>query len=202
MKKLIVIGAGGHGKVVADIAIKCGYTIEAFLDDEKAGGTVMGLPVLGTCLDIPRYADEHEFIIAIGSGHARKEICERYQVSWATLVHPLSSVGWGAELGEGTVVMAGAVINADAKVGKHCIINSGAVVEHDNLIGNYSHISPNAALAGTVCIGERVHVGIGSSIKNNLTIADDVIIGAGAVVVEDIVEHGTYVGVPAYRIKD
>ena len=96
--------------------------------------------------------------------------------------------------------MANACINSSAKIGKHCIINTGAIIEHDNIIEDYVHISPQVALGGTIKVGENTHVGIGATVKNNIEICSNCIIGAGAVVVKDIIEKGTYVGVPAKKI--
>ena len=104
------------------------------------------------------------------------------------------------EIGQGTVVMANAVINAGARIGAHCIINTSAVVEHDNRIADFVHISVGAKLAGTVSVGKRSWVGIAACVSNNIHICDDCMIGAGAVVIKDIEESGTYVGVPVKKI--
>lgn len=200
-EQLYIIGAGGHGKVIADIAVKCGYTKIAFLDDHTAGNC-MGFPIVGTSADIERLAaPDTEFVIAIGSNAVRKSIVEAHPVRWATLVHPSAQIGMNVSLGRGTVVMAGAVISPCAVIGDHCIINSGAVVEHDNRFGNYVHISPNAALGGTVSVGDGTHIGIGASIRNNIEICGGCVIGVGAVVVKNIDEVGVYVGVPCKKIK-
>lgn len=196
----MIIGAGGHGKVVADIAVKSGYEIVGFLDDNACADEVCGFPVLGGVAQIPRYRAECRFVIAIGANSTRQVIAAQYDVEWATLIHPAAVIGADVQLGEGTVVMAAAVINPAAKVGAHCIINTGAVVEHDDRLGDYVHISPKAALGGTVCIGSGSHIGIGACVKNNITITENVQIGAGAVVVKPIKEGGTYVGVPARKM--
>lgn len=198
-KKLIIIGASGHGKVVADLAIKNEYEILGFVDDGKPEGEHFGFPILGKVEKILEFGQDCEFVIAIGNNEIRKKIAEHYLVKWTKLVHPTAVIGHGAEIGEGSVVMANAVLNADAKVGKHCIINTAAVVEHDNFLEDYVHISPNAALAGTVLVGEKTHIGIGAIVKNNITITADVVIGAGAVVVQNIQEQGIYCGVPARK---
>ena len=200
-KKMIIIGASGHGKVVADLAIKNGYEILGFVDDGKPEGEHFGFPILGKVEKVLEFHQECEFVIAIGNNSIRKKIAENYPVKWATLIHPTVVIGSGVEIGEGTVVMANAVLNPDAKVGKHCIINTAAVVEHDNVLGDYVHISPSAVMAGTVFVGEKTHIGVGAVVKNNLTIVPDVVVGAGAVVVKNIEEQGTYFGVPA-RKKD
>ena len=153
MNKLIIVGAGGHGKVIADNAFKNGYKDIAFADDH-ASGTIMGFPVVGTSADLPQWNDgQTDFVIGIGNNAVRQRIAVQYDVNWVTLIHPSAQIALGVTIGAGTVVMAGAVINACASVGQHCIINTRAVVEHDNVIEDYAHISPNAALGGTVCIG-------------------------------------------------
>lgn len=196
MNRLIIIGAGGHGKVIADAALKNGYTNICYIDDH-ATGDVMGFPIVGTSADIERLNDgSTDFVIGIGNNAVRKTIAETYNVNWVSIIHPSAQIAFNAEIGKGTVVMANAVVNVCAKVGEHCIINTGSIVEHDNVIENYAHISPNVALGGTVRIGSLTHVGIGATVKNNTEICSDCIIGAGAVVVKNIMESGTYVGVP------
>ena len=196
MNRLIIIGAGGHGKVIADAALKNGYTNICYIDDH-ATGDVMGFPIIGTSADIERLNDGiTDFIIGIGNNAVRKTIAEEYNVNWVSIVHPSAQIAFNAEIGKGSVVMANAVVNACATVGEHCIINTGAIVEHDNVIENYAHISPNVALGGTVRIGSLTHVGIGATVKNNTEICSECTIGAGAVVVKNIKEPGTYVGVP------
>lgn len=200
-KKLVIIGASGHGKVIADLALKSGYQILGFLDDDDSIKEICGFPVLGNTEKIYEYEEGCEFVIAIGNNGIRQRIAEKYKVCWATLIHPTAVLGMNSHIGQGTVVMANAVINPCARIGKHCIINTGAVVEHDNELNDYVHVSPNAAIAGTVHIGKRTHIGVGTCVKNNLCIAEDVIIGAGAIVVKDITEAGVYTGVPARRMK-
>lgn len=195
--RLVIIGAGGHGKVIADNAVKNGYTDICFLDDHAAG-SCMGYPVIGVGADIPMLDDgKTDFIIGVGNNEARKRIAERYDVNWITLIHPSAHIGVNVAIGKGTVVMAGAVINACSSVGEHCIINTCAIVEHDNQLGDYVHISPRAALGGTVRIGTLTHVGIGAVVRNNIQICESSTIGAGAVVVKNIDRQGIYIGVPA-----
>lgn len=201
MNKLIIIGAGGHGKVIADMAVKNGYTDIGFVDDH-ATGMCMGFPIVGSCADLARLDDgATDFVIGIGNNAVRKELAWKYDVNWVRLIHPSAQIGLQVTIGKGTVVMAGAVINACASIGEHCIINTGAIVEHDNVIGDYAHISPGAALGGTVQIGVLTHVGIGAAVRNNIRICGGSTIGAGAVVVKDIDCCGTYAGVPVRKIK-
>ena len=201
-KDVIIIGAGGHAKVIADIVRKSGDNLVGFLDDSKeAGSEFFDAFILGKTGSYCEYPDK-EFIIAIGNNAIRKKIVEQMQgASFYTAIHPTAVIGEGVSVGEGTCVMASAVLNADAKIGKHCIINTASVVEHDNMILDYVHISPAAALAGTVTVGEKTHIGIGVKVKNNTVICADVIVGAGAVVVKNITEAGTYIGVPARKVK-
>lgn len=199
-KNIIIIGAGGHAKVIADIVLKSGNNLIGFLDDNKAGDTVVGFEVLGRIDKIEEFEDKAEFVIGIGDSYIRKRIAEKYGVKWSILVHPSACVASEVFLGEGTVVMANAVINACTTIRKHCIINSGVIIEHDNTIENYTHISPNATLCGQVFIGECTHVGAGATIINGLCVCRDCIIGAGAVVIRDIMDSGKYSGVPAGRM--
>ena len=201
MNRLIIVGAGGHGKVIADNALKNGYTEICFVDD-NAVGACMGVPIIGVCGDLERLDDGRtDFVIGIGNNAVRKAIAERYGVNWVSLIHPSVQIAVNVTVGRGTVIMAGAVVNACARVGEHCIINTRAVVEHDNVIGDYVHISPNAAMGGAVQIGEGTHIGIGAAVRNQISICGDCVIGAGAAVVKNIEEAGTYVGVPARKIK-
>lgn len=200
MNQVLILGAGGHAKVVADLVELAGYTVAGFLDDHPAGPNVFGKPVLGPIADCLRYP-QHAFVIGIGSNQVRRELAARYPLRWITAVHPKAVVARDAVLGPGTVVMANAVINPTAAVGAHAIVNTGAIVEHDNVIGDFAHLSPGCALGGTVTVGAGTHVGIGACVRNNICIAPDCVIGAGAVVVADLSQPGTYVGCPAKLLK-
>lgn len=204
--KVVIIGAGGHSKVIADIIEKSGDEIVGFLDDNKELGTtvIKNYRIIGDLNNRFTMAvtkKDVEFIIAIGDNRKREEISHSPNLKFYTAIHPSAQIGLDVEIQEGTVVMANACINSSAKIGKHCIINTGSIIEHDNIIEDCVHISPNATLGGTVKICENTHVGIGSIVKNNITICQNCIIGAGAVVVKDILEEGTYVGVPAKRME-
>ncbi|MCI8554126.1 MAG: acetyltransferase [Clostridiales bacterium] len=199
-KPIIILGAGGHARVVADILCLKKEPLLGFLDDNKKGQTVAGYPVLGTIAEVERFSNEAQFVIGIGNNIQRCEIAQKYVLPWYTVVHPTALIASDAVIGEGTVVMANVVVNASARVGCHSILNTAADVEHDDLIGNYVHLSPHAVLGGTVSVGDRTHIGIGAVIRNNIQIAADCMVGAGAVVVHDILYRGTYVGVPAKRV--
>jgi sugar O-acyltransferase (sialic acid O-acetyltransferase NeuD family) len=200
---LIIIGAGGHGKVLCDLAEKLNkYDGIAFLDD-NADGERLGYPIIGRVSDAEKYTGDSEFIVAIGNAEARGRIMDELTalgVRFAMLVHPSAVVGKGVTIGAGSVVVAGAVINPMAKIGRGCIINTHASVDHDCEIGDLAHIAPGATVAGETKIGARTWVGAGATVVNGITVSADCTIGAGAVVIKDITEVGTYVGVPAKKI--
>ncbi len=203
--KLIIIGASGHGKVVADIAIKMNKWQDiAFLDDDVSFKTSMGLEVIGKTVDASKYKDEADFFVAIGNNATRENIQEKLiedGYSIVSLIHPTAIIGMDVEIGIGTAVMAGVVINSSSKIGKGCIINTSSSLDHDNVIEDYVHISPGVRTAGTVVIGKGTWLGIGSIISNNVNICCGCKLGAGAVVIKDITESGTYVGIPVRRVK-
>lgn len=205
--KVIVIGAGGHAKVVADIILKSNDQVIGFLDDNIEIGTVVNkeydIKVIGKIEDCSHLEKLHsaQFVIAIGNNEIRNAIASKYKINYYTAIHPSAIVGSDVTIGIGTVIMANACINSSTQIGQHCIINTGAIIEHDNIICNYSHISPNVALGGAVKVGQDVHIGIGATVKNNVEICDNVLIGAGAVVVKDICDVGTYIGIPAKRLE-
>lgn len=200
-KEVIIIGAGGHGKVIADIINKSGDKVIGFLDDGCTEKKVLDYPVLGKTEDCLKYKDK-EFFIAIGNNAVRKKISEKYSIlKYYTAIHPSAVIAMDVEIGEGSCVMAGVVINTSSKIGKHCIINSGSVVEHDNRLADFVHLSPGAILCGTVSVGECTHIGGGVTVKNNTNIVGDTVLGVGAAVVKDIDIPGVYGGVPARIIK-
>lgn len=203
--EVIIIGAGGHAKVIADIIIKRKEKLIGFLDDNKEKDTsiIENYNIIGKiedCLKIQKENPDIKFIIAIGDNKIRMKISKKYNLLYYTAIHPSAIIGIDTKIAEGTVVMANAVINSGTQIGKHCIINTGVIIEHDNKIGNFVHVSPNSTLAGTVKIERCTHIGVGATIINNINIGADVVIGAGAVVVKDIIDSGIYVGVPAKRL--
>ena len=204
-KRLVIIGASGHGKVVADTAIKMGtYNDIVFLDDNTSIHSCMCIPIVGRSDDIPFYIKDSDFFVAIGNAETRQRIFEKLKKSGAaiaTLIHPDAVIGTNVKIGKGTVVMAGAVINSETEIGEGCIINTSSSVDHVCLICDYVHISVGAHVAGTVVIGSRTWLGIGAVISNNLSIVSDCVIGAGAVVVKSITESGTYIGIPASQME-
>lgn len=202
-RRVIIIGASGHGKVIADIVQKSGDQVLGFLDDNRALPKIFfGFPVIGTVAEYKEHL-EADFIVAIGDARIREKLVKELEgVSWYTAVHPSAVISdIQVCIGAGTAVMANAVINSCASIGEHCIINSSAVVEHDDQIGDFVHISVGAKLAGSVTVGKGTWIGIGASVSNNLEICGGCMIGAGAAVVQNIREAGIYVGTPAKKKK-
>ena len=202
MKELVIIGAGGHGRVIADIAQKLGvYKTISFLDDGDAKET-MGLPIIGRSSDVEKYTNTADIFVAIGNSAVRGEFIERLLAMGAnvpTLIHPSAIIGACVEIGAGTAIMAGTVINPCSKLGKGCIVNTSSSIDHDCMIGDYVHIAVGAHLAGAVSVGKKTWIGAGATVRNNVDICSNCMIGAGAVVIKDITESGTYIGVPAKK---
>lgn len=202
-KNVVIIGAGGHAKVIADIITKSNDNVIGFLDDnlDIQNKTIyLNKTVLGTTKDIDKYK-EYYFVIGIGNNNIRENIANSYDLKWYTAIHPNAIIANEVSIEEGSVAMAGSIINTGTKIGKHCIINTKSSLDHDNMIEDYVHISPGATLAGTVHIKEKTWICAGATIINNITIAKNNIIGAGSVVIKNInEENGTYVGVPARRV--
>ena len=207
-KKIVIIGAGGHAKVIADIIKKSGDSIYGFLDDNISIGTIVlkreNIKVIGKIEDskkINSTNNDIKFIIGIGNNEIRKKIVNSWDLDYYTAIHPSSQIGIDVVIEEGTVVMANACINSSTRVGKHCIINTGAIVEHDNVLENYVHVSPNATLCGTVEVGLLSHIGAGAVVRNNIQICNNCIIGCGGTVVKNIREPGVYIGNPVKKVN-
>lgn len=202
--KLLIIGASGHGKVVADVALKMNkWKSISFLDDDENIKSSIGIEVIGKSVDVTKYIENYDIFVAIGNNVTREKIQEKLEAEGGnipTLIHPNAVIGERVRFGAGTVVMAGTVINCCTEIGKGCIINTGVTIDHDNYIEDYVHISPGAHTAGTVRIGKGTWLGVGSVVSNNLNITSGCKVGAGAAVVKDITEPGTYVGIPSRKI--
>lgn len=207
MSKLLILGAGGHGKVVADTALMTGRWKQiAFLDDREELEKVIGIPVIGRLNDCMSFREEfqHAFV-AIGNNKLRIEWINRLsKVGFIipTIIHPFSFVSKTSNIDKGTVVMAGAVINTNTVIGKGCIINTSSSIDHDCTLEDGVHISPGVHIGGTVSIGKCTWVCIGSSIANNTTIGKNVIIAAGAAVTKDVPDNVMVAGVPAILKKN
>jgi len=202
--KLLIIGASGHGKVIAEIALQMNrYKNIVFLDDDINIKTTMGIAVVGRISDAIKYVNECDIIVGIGNNEIREKVQKYVEVIGARipiLAHPSAIISKNVKIGAGTVIMAGAVVNCCSEIGRGCIINTGATIDHESVIGNYVHLSPGVHLAGAVSVGHNTWLGIGSIVKNNIGITEGCIVGAGSVVIKSITEPGTYVGVPARKI--
>lgn len=206
MKRLAILGASGHGKVVADTAECCGWEKVDFFDDDWPRLQVNGhWRVSGDCNAlISRLSEFDGVLVAIGSNdirHTKLIALRNAGAPLATLIHPSATISRYAVIGEGTVVFAGVVVNAYARIGLGVILNTGCCIEHDCVLGHAVHISPGARLAGGVQMGDFSWVGIGACVRQLICIGSNVTVGAGAVVVADIANGTTVVGVPAKTMR-
>lgn len=204
-KQLAIVGASGHGKVIADIAEQLGFIVNFYDDAYPSKTHIEHWSIHGTCADLIELnnADvtfSYDVVVAIGNNEIRLQkikLLQQNNFNLISLIHPTAIISEYTTIESGTVIFAGAVINAFAKVGVGCIINTGAVVEHDCSIGDFAHICPNVALAGGVVVGTQSWVGIGSQVKQLVTIGDNCLIGAGSTVVKNIPDNVTAFGSPA-----
>jgi sugar O-acyltransferase (sialic acid O-acetyltransferase NeuD family) len=206
MKTLAILGASGHGKVVADAARSCGlWQRIVFYDDAWPAKTQNGdSAIVGNTQSLYTLHEKIDVVVAIGNNKVR--LAKQFELasagySLATIIHNTAVVSRSAVILPGTVVLAGSVVNADAVVGSACIINTNAVVEHDCILADGVHISPGACLAGGVTVGEVSWVGIGATVIQLTRIGKSVMVGAGAAVIADLPDGVTAVGVPAKIIR-
>ena len=205
MKILAIVGASGHGKVVADLAEVLGYKVVFFDDAYPNKKSIEHWSVIGSFSDLLSAKGTHqEVIIAIGNNSIRNKFTDQLLLSGFSLpilIHPSAVVSKYAKISDGTVVFVNAVINAFAQIGVSCIINTGTVVEHDCVIGNCVHLSPNVALAGGTTVDDLSWLGIGSVTRQLIHIGENATIGANSTVITNISSHDTVVGSPAVSIK-
>lgn len=201
---IIVLGGGGHAKVVVSTIAELGIAIRGIYDDDphKQGASVGSARIIGTLSSIGIATGERA-VIAIGHNRTRNEMVRRFTAChWVTAIHPRAYVHPSVSIGEGTVIFAGAVIQPGTVIGRHCIINTGAGIDHDCIIGDYSHVGPGVSLAGNVTVGEGTFLGIGAVAVMGATIGKWSVIGAGAAVTKNIPDRVTAVGVPARILKE
>lgn len=192
---VVVIGAGGHAKVVITALRAAGREIIACAvrDAVDAHGTLLGVPLISE-VALPAGV---ELILGIGDNRLRARVAAKLGGPWTTCVHPAAVVAEGVVLGPGSVVCAGAVLQPDTRLGAHVIVNTSASVDHDSVLGDFAHIAPGAHLAGEVHIGEGTLVGVGAAIIPGRNVGAWAVVGAGAAVVSDVPDGTTVVGVPA-----
>ncbi len=202
MRGVLVLGAGGHGKVIADILCCAGMPVMGFLDDDpETWSTIrLGLPVLGGIATYCQHMPDG-LILGMGDIAARIAVVERLGRDvhglWRNAIHPRAVIARSVQLGRGVAVVAGAIVNPDSVLGDYSVINTGATIDHDCTIGVHAHIGPGAHLAGGIRVGADVLIGVGANITPCLTVGDGAVVGAGSVVVSDVPARVTVKGVPA-----
>lgn len=203
---LAIMGASGHGKVVAEAALAAGWGAVEFYDRAWPGKQQVGRwTITGDDAALLRALDRLDgVVVAIGNNQIRLDLLKQLHqagVRVVSVLHPMACISGSAVVGAGTVALAGAVVNADARIGPGAILNTGCSVDHDCILGDAVHISPGAHLAGDVHVGDRSWIGIGASVRQGVRIGSGVVVGAGAAVVSDIADGLTVVGVPARPIS-
>lgn len=207
MSGLLILGAGGHGKVVADTAYERGNWGEiAFLDDRyPALQSLLSWPVVGKISDAENFLQIYtDMAIAIGDNFLRIELVERFMSKGfclPTIIHPTAFLSKSVIIGNGSVIFAQAAINAGSQLGVGCIVNTAATIDHDCILGEGVHISPGANLAGNVRVGNLSWLGMGSSVIQQIRIGNRVVVGAGTVITKDIPDDVTVVGIPGKVVK-
>jgi sugar O-acyltransferase (sialic acid O-acetyltransferase NeuD family) len=208
--RVLILGAGGHGRVVLDILLqRAHHNVAGFLDNNAAihGRRIDGIPVIGMIDDLAMIADEHNcdgVIVAIGDNGVRRGLARQVEslgLDLVTAVHPSATVASNATIGRNTVIAAGSVVCAHCQVGGSVILNTGCIVDYQTMIGEGTHICPGVRIAGRVKVEPGVFVGIGATVIPKITLGCEAIVGAGAVVIEDVPALATVVGVPARQVK-
>lgn len=199
---IVIFGCGGHGRVVADILRVAHANFAGFLDDRPPAAVINEIPVLGNrdCLAQPEFLRDYAILIAIGETNLRRQLAllvlDRGGYL-ANAVHPSAVIAQDVSVGEGTVIMAGAVVNTGTRIGRFAIVNTAASLDHDNVIEDGVHIAPGCHLAGNVTCGAGAFIGTGASIIPRVRIGARAVIGAGAAVISDVPPDALAVGCPA-----
>ncbi|MFC2004681.1 acetyltransferase [Chloroflexota bacterium] len=207
---VVIVGTGGHGKVVLDILLNTPtIKVVGFIDDDQSsqGKIINGVPVLGNTSSLSQLIQEHSIegaIVAIGNRKTRSALFKKIkglELKLTNAIHPSAVITKNVKIGEGVVITAGAVINTDSKIGDDVIINTGATVDHDNIIGDHVNIQPGVNLGGTVSIKAYTEVGIGATVIQNISVGEGATIAAGAAIITDVPDNVTIVGVPGRIIR-
>lgn len=210
MKDLVIIGAGDFGRETIWIAermneVEPKWNILGFVDDGKVGEEIDGYPVLGSVEWLCGYSKEIHVTCAIANGEIKERIwnylSQNANIHAATLIDPTAIIGKECTVGEGSIICAGTVLTVNVHLGKCCIVNLNCTLGHDAVLSDFCTLHPSCNISGKVVVGKCVLMGVGTKIIQGLRIAADTTLGAGAVVIRNISESGTYVGVPVKRIK-
>ncbi len=199
--RVLIIGAGGHAKVVHDVLVESGVHVVGFLDDngELWGQQLFGLPITGP-LNAIRQTNPDGAIVAIGDNAARKRVytwLKKQGVAIVNAIHPTAVIAATVKTGEGVAVFADVVVNADTVLGNNIIVNTSCTIDHDCVIGDHAHLGPGVHLCGGVTVGESTLLGVGAVAIPDVRIGTHVTVGAGAVVVNDLPDGVRAAGVPA-----
>lgn len=205
MTKLLICGAGGHAKVVIDIAQLLGHEVVAIFDDNSVRHHQLccGIPIVGANNQLLAFAQQHQirhFFVAIGHNQTRLTLAQQWLdagLCAINLIHPQAIIARSVKIGTGVAIMAGACINPDTILGNQVIINTNAVVDHDCVVADGVHIAPAVALCGGVKVGAQSLIGVGAKVIPRMNIGHAVTVGAGAVVLNDVADNQTVVGIPA-----
>ncbi|MEO8773573.1 MAG: acetyltransferase [Gelidibacter sp.] len=212
MKKIVIIGASGHGGMILDCIEKEGkYSFLGFMDSyKKKGTTYSGYSILGNEHDIPQLIAEHDLygaIIAIGNNWTRKKMMDKLikitpKLNFVTIIHPNTVISNNVQIGKGTIIMPGAIVNSNSKIGNFCILNTNSSLGHDGVMEDYSSISSGVCIGGNLRLGEFSAVSLGANIIENITIGKHCVIGAGSLVVKNVVDNSLVYGSPARFVRN
>lgn len=208
MKKIAILGGGGHAKVVASIIMKLNnYEIIGYIDKHN-NGEILSIPYIGDDDNFIRNQKNKVGFVALGIGQIksselRKSIVKKYvdaDYKFPPIISPTAIINYNLQVGNGTIIMDGVVINIDSQIGEYSIINTNSTIEHDCKIGDYVHIAPGVTMSGEVKIGDNCMIGVGSTIIQGISIISNVVLGAGSIVHKNITASGVYVGNPLRKI--
>jgi sugar O-acyltransferase (sialic acid O-acetyltransferase NeuD family) len=207
---VLIVGAGGHAKVLVDALLACGIPIVGLIDADpaKTGSRVLGVEVIGGDTAVGRFAPADIVLVngvgTVASTAARRGVFERFKAQgyrFATVIHPSAVVAPSARLADGVQVMAGCVIQAESAIGQNAIVNTRASVDHDCVVGAHVHIAPGVTLSGGVRVGDNTHIGSGSTVLQGIAIGADCVVGAGSVVLANVPAGSRVGGVPAAPLR-
>lgn len=211
MDKIVIVGSSGHAKVVVDAVEKHNkYSVAGFIDSYRTvGSTTLGIPVLGSEEDLPNIIEKYGIryvFIAIGDNAVRYKVFNKIkqivpELPFCSIIHPLASVGKDVIIGEGTVLMAGVVVNSSSVIGDFCILNTNSSLDHDSKMANFSSLAPRVTTGGGCYIGDFSAVGIGATLKHGVMIGDNSVVGANSLVLNNVPSGFVVYGTPAKKVR-